>query len=132
MKLERHWYRSASAICAAPRVTRPWVGSPYPSLDGPRLIGGELGRGPLRLPLQPSQRVVDRDRGAVQVRPGLVERVRGREPLGILVEQIGAGAHDQQRGQPEGGGDRLGASHGGLLLAQKVTLTPKFHIRACG
>src|SRR5256885_16673295 len=34
MKLERHWYRSASAICAAPRVTRPWVGSPYPSLDG--------------------------------------------------------------------------------------------------
>src|SRR5437870_3841548 len=110
MKLDRHRYTSARAICAAPLVARPCVGLPYPSPEGhlagrsasaavgaigagvriaavgAGLMGRQLQRGPRPLALEAAQGVVDGKGSAVEVRAGLVNRVGGREPLGIFGE----------------------------------------------
>ena len=85
------------------------------AIVGAGLVGRELGRGPIGLALQPPERVVSRNCGAVQVSARLVEGVGGRESLRVLDQQIGA-----RRRQPDGErdqGNQWLACHGSSLLS---------------
>ena len=95
-------------------------------------VGGELRRGPIRLALQPAQRVIDGDCGAVQIGTRLVEGVRRRKSLGILDQEIGTRPRqpDGERHQRDPGFSCHGSSL--LIVAQKVMLRPRFHVRVRG